>query len=119
MKTSGRTEWIGLPGYLAAARISGEERAVWNSLGLFDADTLEEFLRDPVTAIERSIWEEGKESPKNAVFAQRSAFSDEREQKLLTLVMKFATVAVMAERERVREDEEHNERRARAEDRAD
>lgn len=109
-----RTEWNGLAGYLAAERLSGDVPTRWNTLGLFDAKTVEEFLNEPILAIEKRMWERGKAAKKDEKFEPgRHSFDDAKnERDLLTLVMRFGTVVAMAERERAREEEEHRERRA-------
>jgi hypothetical protein len=90
MKTSARPEWNGLPGYLASLRLPGTtEAADFNLLDLgFDAATAEEFLKEPVRAIRRKF------ESKNLEDQNRG------EDLLLTLVLKFGCILVMAERER-------------------
>lgn len=95
MKTKPRTEWNGLPGLLAAERMIGtSNRDDFNRLDLgFDAKTVEEFLAQPLEAIARKM--------QHSDVATRSKGEDD----LNELVIRFGKVIVMAERERVAEEE--------------
>ena len=94
-----RIEWNNLPGLLAAERLPGEVRERFNRLDIFDAKTVEEFLGAPIKAIEHRIERR----------AHRQDGGDTQSD-LLTLVMRFATVCVMAERERAAEEQRLKER---------
>lgn len=107
-KSSPRPEWNCLPGYVAAAKLRGEPRQQFAELGLkIDPETLEEFLSTPVAAIEKIMFQRGKEAKPDDVFepgVQR--FDDgENSRHLLDLIYRTACVIVMAERERIEEDE--------------
>ena len=95
MKTKPRTEWNGLPGLLAAERMIGVgDRDDFNRLDLgIDAATLEEFLKDPIKAIAEKM--ESKD------LIERNKAKEH----LTTLVIRCGKVLVMAERERVAEEE--------------
>lgn len=107
-KSSPRPEWNCLPGYVAAGKLVGDPRQQFAELGLkIDADTLDEFLRTPVGAIEKIMFQRGREAKPDDVFepgVQR--FEDgTNAQHLLDLFYRTCCVIVMAERERVEEDE--------------
>lgn len=85
-----------VPGHTAAGRLMnrfhGNARAAWDSLGIFDLETADEYLGDPArAAVNRS----------------------ERERRIdgvIEVAQMFALTAVLADRERRREDEEHQTR---------
>lgn len=95
MKTKPRTEWNGLPGYLASLRLPGtgiDADLKHLELG-FDADTIREFMKEPVAAITKKLVSKG------APIRHRG------EEELNELVIKMILIGVMAERERVVEEE--------------
>lgn len=108
-KSSPRPEWNCLPGYVAAGKLRGEPREQFAALGLkIDPDTLAEFLKTPVGAIETIMFKRGNEAPKGQEFDPNvSRLQDgENARHLLELFYRVGCVLVMAERERVKEDED-------------
>lgn len=103
-KSSSRPEFNSLPGYVAANKLRGEPRQMFNELGLdgLDARALEEFLKAPVEAIEAIMFRRGNEAPPGVKFdpATRQLGDEENSRHLLDLFYKVACVLVMAERER-------------------
>lgn len=107
-KTSPRPEWNCLPGYVAAGKLRGDPRQQFAELGLkIEPDTLAEFLKDPVRAIEGIMFRRGQEAKPDEKFEpEKMRLEDgQNAQHLLDLIFRVACVMVMAERERVSEDE--------------
>ena len=95
MKTKPRIEWNGLPGLLAAERMTGSgDRDDFNRLDIgIDSKTLEEFLKEPIAAIAEKM------QSKDLIERNKA------EEHLSTLVIRCGKVLVMAERERVADEE--------------
>lgn len=107
-KSSPRPEWNCLPGYVAAGKLRGDPRQQFAELGLkIDPETLAEFLSTPVGAIEKIMFRRGQEAkPDDAFEPGKMRLEDgQNAQHLLDLFYRVACVLVMAERERVKEDE--------------
>lgn len=107
-KSSPRPEWNCLPGYVAAGKLRGDPRQQFAELGLkIEPDTLAEFLKDPVRAIEGIMFRRGQEAkPEDKFEPEKMRLEDgQNAQHLLDLFYRVACVLVMAERERLVEDE--------------
>lgn len=107
-KSSPRPEWNCLPGYVAAGKLRGDPRQQFAELGMkIDADTLDEFLKKPIGAIEEIMFRRGNEAPKGDRFEpEKRRLDDEQNSRhLMDLFYRMICVMVLAERERVAEDE--------------
>jgi hypothetical protein len=107
-KSSPRPEWNCLPGYVAAGKLRGDPRQQFAELGLkIEPDALAEFLKDPVRAIEGIMFRRGQEAkPDDKFEPEKMRLEDgQNAQHLLDLIYRVCCVIVMAERERVVEDE--------------
>lgn len=107
-KSSPRPEWNCLPGYVAAGKLRGEPRQQFAELGLkIDAETLEEFLGTPIGAIEAIMFRRGQEAKPDDKFEPgKMRLEDEQNSRhLMDLFFRTVCVLVLAERERVVEDE--------------
>lgn len=107
-KSSPRPEWNCLPGYVAAGKLLGDPRRQFAELGLkIDPDTLAEFLKTPVGAIEAIMFRRGQEAKPDEKFEpEKMRLEDgQNAQHLLDLFYRVSCVIAMAERERVKEDE--------------
>lgn len=81
----------GFPGHLAAARLISKHATfvgAWNEMEIFSLDQAGEWLGDP-----------------SLIAAEKRRLED-REDAIIQVAVQFAMVAVMADRERRREDEE-------------
>lgn len=87
----------GVPGHVAAGKLlnrhSGNHRAAWDSLDIFSLDTADEYLVEPAKAA-----------------AERTGGVEQRVDGVIEVATMFAMTAVLADRERRREDEEHQTR---------
>lgn len=100
MKTTPRTEWNGLPGYLASLRLPGtsvDSNLKHLDLG-FDGKTVREFMKEPMRVIAQKF--QGKDMMEH----------NKAEELLNELVIKILLIGVCAERERVEEERRHRAR---------
>lgn len=109
MKAQGRPEWNAMPGYARAERHQANHpnvEAAFNALEVgLDAATLSEFLREPTLAIGKKIAQAN--SDRGGDMSQMHVWLADNND-LLTLVVRLATVLVLAERERVEKEEAGN-----------
>jgi hypothetical protein len=100
MKTVPRTEWNGLPGYLASLKLNGDSPdAALKHLELgFDGMVVREFMKAPMQVIAKKF--QSKDLTRH----------NEAEEDLNQLVIKMILIGVCAERERVEEEMRHSER---------
>lgn len=90
-----REGFEGFPGHLAAGRLLSKHHthfAAWAELGIFSRDAAEDYLTDL------------------AIVAAKRDEEAERVDGTIQIAIQFAMVAVLADRERRAEDEEHEKR---------
>jgi hypothetical protein len=110
-KSSPRPKWNCLPGYVAAAKLRGDPRQQFAELGLrVDPSTLAEFLAEPIGAIEAIMFRRGQEAKPDDKYEpeKKRLEDDQNSQHLMDLFYRTCCVIVLAERERVVEDEHPN-----------